>query len=121
MRDGRAIKAVATGAVILAQLVLRKVIYALALEVSVLSIRALILQRLTIMQRGDERFIVGSNAEVLLVTKYDETEGLFVVVYADVKGNDKQVKAITSRFRQSIRFNHCRRSTTIKSVYEFLK
>ena len=88
--DGGQIKGIGTGSVMLGKLELQNVIYAPDMEVSVISTIALTRRGFIFIHQGAEGRIIDKNQEVLLKTKYNDDEGLFVVPYADTRGNGCQ-------------------------------
>lgn len=99
----------------LGKLELQKVIYAPEMVVSVISTIALTRRGFAFVHQRDEGRIIDKNQEILLKSKYNDDERLFLVLYAETRSYEgikpKGVKAYTAK----------QRSTTTKSVEEFVK
>ena len=119
--DGRRIFGIGIGKVVLGgKLVLTNMLYAPEMEVSVMSIRALTRQGFMVIHHGDEGLVIdGKEQQVLLRSKYDEAEGLFMVSHTLTHSdniNKHSINAYTSRSN----FKHTSENTS-KSVSEFIK
>jgi hypothetical protein len=110
LADGRHIKGLGTGTVRLGKLELKDVIFAPAMEVNLISTRALTAKGYMLLHKGVKGFVLDNEWETLLETTYDIEEGLYVVPNSVVRGT--MAKATISADTTS---------STSKKTEEFVK
>lgn len=93
--DGSQTKGVGIGNIKLGRLDLKQVVHAPDMEISVLSIRKLTGEGLSVLHREDVGLVMDKDAEILLTTRYDDTEGLYIVPNQQVKNSANNTTRIT--------------------------